>query len=159
MQNGTVSKCINLRGFKWLVYTYHVRYKIPHNYLPSLGELYFCFLANWKEYDRSDNLLFDYEPNGILFCLYSKEKLSIRSYNKNDTIKNCQYWSSSWSSCEAGVNEKKQWSQWLKIIFFCISEIIFFRCYHSLLAITICYHLIIERSSSCEEDQERMIEW
>ena len=33
----------------------------------ALRQIYFQFLSNCKEYDRSDSFPFNYEPNGISF--------------------------------------------------------------------------------------------
>ena len=46
----------------------------------TLRKLYFHVLSHWMGYDRGDNFPFNFEPNGILFGLKSKGKLSPRSY-------------------------------------------------------------------------------
>ena len=55
--------------------------KISSLELWILREIDFLFLSNLKVYDRSDSFPLYYEPNGIPFGSYSKEKLSLRSYS------------------------------------------------------------------------------
>ena len=47
----------------------HLRGTFDENLvMPAVREIYFIFFPNRKEYDCNDRFLFDYEPNGSLFC-------------------------------------------------------------------------------------------